>query len=61
MKSFYIYRGFDRSPTLGIVFSVEEARQQAHKWAKQMGTVSVRDALGGLVMVVNKDMKEEEE
>ena len=61
MRSFYLYRCFDRETVLDTVYSAGEARQQAHKWAKQLGTVSVRDALGGLVMVINKGIKEKEE
>ena len=59
MTSFYIYRGFDRSPVLDTVYSMGEAKQQAIKLSKQLGTITVRDALGGLRLEVNPSAPEQ--
>ena len=53
MRSFYLYRGFDRATVLDTVYSMGEAKQQAIKLSKQFGTITVRDALGGLRLEVN--------
>ena len=53
MRSFYLYRGFDRAPVLDTVYSMGEAKQQAIKLSKQFGTITVRDAFGGLRLEVN--------
>ncbi len=53
MRSFYLYRGFDRAPVLDTVYSMGEAKQQAIKLSKQFGTITVRDALGGLRLEIN--------
>lgn len=53
MRSFYIYRGHDRGPVLDTVYSMGEAKQQAIKLSEQLGTITVRDALGGLRLEVN--------
>ena len=53
MRSFYLYRGFDRGQALDIVYSMREAKQQAIKLSKQLGTITVRDCLGGLRLEVN--------
>jgi len=53
MRSFYLYLGFDRAPVLDTVYSMGEAKQQAIKLSKQFGTITVRDALGGLRLEIN--------
>ena len=53
MRSFYLYRGFDRAPVLDTVYTMGEAKQQAIKLSKQFGTITVRDALGGLRLEIN--------
>ena len=53
MRSFYLYHGFDRETVLDTVYSMCEAKKQAIKLSKQMGTITVRDALGGLRLEVN--------
>jgi len=58
MQSFYIYRGFDRAPVLDTVYSMGEAKKQAIKLSKQMGTITVRDALGGLRLEINPSAPE---
>lgn len=58
MKSFYIYKGFDRGVALDIVYSMSEAKRKAKKLSKQLGTITVRDALGGLRLEVNPDAPE---
>ena len=59
MRSFYIYSGFDRGPALDVVYSMGEAKQQAIKLSKQLGTITVRDALGGLRLEVNPNAPEQ--
>jgi len=59
MRSFYIYQGFDRGQALDIVYSMREAKQQAIKLSKQLGTITVRDALGGLRLEVNPNAPEQ--
>jgi len=59
MRSFYIYQGFDRGQALDIVYSMREAKQQAIKLSKQLGTITVRDALGGLRLEVNPTAPEQ--
>ena len=58
MRSFYLYRGFDRSPVLDTVYSMGEAKRQAVRLSKQLGVITVRDALGGLRLEVNPDAPE---
>ena len=59
MRSFYIYQGFDRGQALDIVYSMREAKQQAIKLSKQLGTITVRDCLGGLRLEVNPNAAEQ--
>lgn len=59
MRSFYIYQGFDRGQALDVVYSMREAKQQAVKLSKQLGTITVRDALGGLRLEVNPNAPEQ--
>ena len=59
MRSFYIYSGFDRGTALDVVYSMGEAKKQALKLSKQLGTITVRDALGGLRLEVNPDAPEQ--
>ena len=59
MRSFYIYQGFDRGQALDVVYSMREAKQQAIKLSKQLGTITVRDALGGLRLEVNPTAPEQ--
>tara|TARA_R110001632_G_scaffold772_1_gene2852 strand:+ start:1621 stop:1821 length:201 start_codon:yes stop_codon:yes gene_type:complete len=58
MRSFYLYRGFDRAPVLDTVYSMGEAKRQAVHLSKQLGVITVRDALGGLRLEVNPDAPE---
>ena len=58
MRSFYLYRGFDRAPVLDTVYSMGEAKRQAVRLSKQLGIITVRDALGGLRLEVNPDAPE---
>ena len=58
MRSFYLYRGFDRAPVLDTVYSMDEAKRKAVNLSKQLGVITVRDALGGLRLEVNPDAPE---
>lgn len=59
MKTFYIYEGYDRGQALDVVYSMHEAKQQAVKLSKQLGTITVRDALGGLRLEIKPDAPEQ--
>jgi len=53
MRSFYIYQGYDRGQSLAITQSLDLAKKWAKELSKQLGTITVRDALGGLRFEVN--------
>ncbi len=59
MRSFYIYSGFDIGTALDVVYSMGEAKKHALKLSKQLGTITVRDALGGLRLEVNPNAPEQ--
>lgn len=50
---FYIYEGFDRKQSLAICSSMKQAKVCAKELSKTLGTITVRDALGGLRLEVN--------
>lgn len=57
--TYYLYRGFDRKQSLAIVKDMKQAKKWAIELSKQMGTITVRDALGGLRFEVNPTAPEQ--
>ena len=58
-RSFYIYEGFDRGEALAITNNMKQAKTWAIELSKTLGTITVRDALGGLRLEVNPDAPEQ--
>lgn len=58
-RSYYIYEGYDRHDPLAITSDMKQAKTWAIKLAKTLGTITVRDALGGLRLEVNGDAPEQ--
>ena len=58
-RSFYIYEGFDRGQALAITNNMKQAKTWAIELSKTLGTITVRDALGGLRLEVNPDAPEQ--
>jgi hypothetical protein len=58
-RSFYIYEGFDRGQALAITNNMKQAKAWAIELSKTLGTITVRDALGGLRLEVNGDAPEQ--
>ena len=57
--SFYIYEGFDRGQALAITNNMKQAKAWAIELSKTLGTITVRDALGGLRLEVNPEAPEQ--
>jgi hypothetical protein len=57
--TYYLYRGYDRGQSLAIVKDMKQAKKWAIELSKQMGTITVRDALGGLRFEVNPTAPEQ--
>lgn len=58
-RSFYIYEGFYRGQALAITNNMKQAKTWAIELSKTLGTITVRDALGGLRLEVNPDAPEQ--
>jgi len=59
MKTFYIYKGYDRGQALAICSNYGQAKKRAITLSKTIGVITVRDALGGLHLEVKPDAPEQ--
>jgi hypothetical protein len=58
-RTYYIFEGYDRRQALAICKDLGQAKRWARELSKRLGTITVRDALGGLRLEINPDAPEQ--